>query len=179
MRVYEIKSSSRNAFEKRIKAAKASSLRLTNAKQILDIEYTDLKLLLSYNPEFFDHCMKVADKVVAQIISSYKEMYADSEYEEDAEYSSYTFSMHGGDVKNVTLVFINHIMDSIIDRFGSDVVVSYHDETHSKVIVPVALSDAFYAWVFGLGKKIRITAPEEAIEGMKKLLTDVASRYGE
>lgn len=86
MRVYEIKSSSRNAFEKRIEAAKASTLRLTNAKQILDIEYTDLKLLLSYNPEFFDHCMKVADKVVAQIISSYKEMYADSEYEKDAEY---------------------------------------------------------------------------------------------
>ena len=86
MRVYEIKSSSRNAFEKRIEAAKASTLRVTNAKQILDIEYTDLKLLLSYNPEFFDHCMKVADKVVAQIISSYKEMYADSEYEEDAEY---------------------------------------------------------------------------------------------
>lgn len=86
MRVYEIKSSSRNAFEKRIEAAKASTLRLTDAKQILDIEHTDLKLLLSYNPEFFDHCMKVADKVVAQIISSYKEMYADSEYEEDAEY---------------------------------------------------------------------------------------------
>lgn len=86
MRVYEIKSSSRNAFEKRIEAAKTSTLRLTNAKQILDIEYTDLKLLLSYNPEFFDHCMKVADKVVAQIISSYKEMYADSEYKEDAEY---------------------------------------------------------------------------------------------
>ena len=86
MRVYEIKSSSRNAFEKRIEAAKTSTLRLTNAKQILDIEYTDLKLLLSYNPEFFDHCMKVADKVVAQIISSYKEMYAGSEYEEDAEY---------------------------------------------------------------------------------------------
>ena len=85
-RVYEIKSSSLNSFEKRIEAAKASTLRLTNAKQILDIEYTDLKLLLSYNPEFFDHCMKVADKVVAQIISSYKEMYADSEYEEDAEY---------------------------------------------------------------------------------------------
>ena len=86
MRVYEIKSSTRNAFEKRNEAAKTSTLRLTNAKQILDIEYTDLKLLLSYNPEFFDHCMKVADKVVAQIISSYKEMYADSEYEEDAEY---------------------------------------------------------------------------------------------
>ena len=92
-------------------------------------------------------------------------------------YSNYTFSMHGGDVRNVTLVFINHNMDLIIDRFGSDVVVSYHDETHSKVIVPVALSNAFYSWVFAQGKKIRITAPEEAVEGMKKLLADVASRY--
>ena len=36
--VYEIKCSSRNAFEKRIEAAKTSALRLTNAKQILDIE---------------------------------------------------------------------------------------------------------------------------------------------
>ena len=92
-------------------------------------------------------------------------------------YSNYTFSMHGGDVKYVTLVFINHKMDSIIDRFGNDVVVSYHDETHSKVTVPVALSDAFYSWVFGFGKAIRIAAPQEAIDGMKKLLTDVASRY--
>lgn len=30
-------------------------------------------------------------------------------------YSNYTFSMHGGDGKYVTLVFINHIKDSIID----------------------------------------------------------------
>lgn len=92
-------------------------------------------------------------------------------------YTSYTFSMYGGEVTYVTLVFINAIMDSIIDRFGSDVVVSYHDETHSKVTVPVALSDAFYSWVFSLGKRIRIAAPQEAIDGMKKLLTDVASRY--
>ena len=77
----------------------------------------------------------------------------------------------------VTLVFINAIMDSIIDRFGSDVVVSYHDEEHSKVTVPVALSDAFYAWVIGMGKRIRIEAPLEAKEGIKKLLADVASKY--
>lgn len=87
IRVYEIDaSSSRRNFEKRIRDAKHSSLRLTNAKQILDIEYTDLKLLLTYNPEFFEHCMKVANKVVAQIIRAYKEMYADSEYEEDEVY---------------------------------------------------------------------------------------------
>jgi hypothetical protein len=31
--------------------------------------------------------------------------------------------------------------------------------------------------VFGFGKAARIAAPEEAVEGMKKLLVDVASRY--
>lgn len=86
-RVYEIDAAAyRRNFEKRIKEAKHSTLRLTNAKQILDIEYTDLKLLLTYNPEFFEHCMKVADKVVAQFIRAYKEMYADSECEEDEVY---------------------------------------------------------------------------------------------
>ena len=94
-------------------------------------------------------------------------------------YTNYTFSMHGGEVTSVTLVFINHLTDTIVDRFGDEVVVSRHDETHSKVIVPVALSDAFYSWVFGLGKRIKIAAPQEAIDGMKKMLEDVASKYEE
>ena len=94
-------------------------------------------------------------------------------------YTNYTFSMHGGEVTSVTLVFINHLTDTIVDRFGDEVVVSRHDETHSKVIVPVALSDAFYSWVFGLGKRIKIAAEQEAIDGMKKMLEDVASKYEE
>ena len=92
-------------------------------------------------------------------------------------YTNYTFSMHGGEVTSVTLVFINHLTDTIVDRFGDEVVVTRHDETHSKVIVSAALSDAFYAWVFSLGKRIKITAPQEAIDGMKKMLEDVASKY--
>lgn len=86
-RVYEIDAAvCRRDFEKRIEAAKTSTLRLTNAKQILDIEYTDLKLLLKYNLPFFNHCMKIADKAVAQFIRTYREMYAEQEDEETAEY---------------------------------------------------------------------------------------------
>lgn len=92
-------------------------------------------------------------------------------------YTNYTFSMYGGEVRNVTLVFINHITDTIIDRFGSDITITRFDDTHSKVIVPIALSNAFYAWVFGLGKRIQIAAPQEAIDGMKKLLDDVSEKY--
>ena len=92
-------------------------------------------------------------------------------------YTNYIFSMYGGEVRNVALVFINHIADTIIDRFGSDITITRFDDNHSKVIVPIALSNAFYAWVFGLGKRIQIAAPQEAIEGMKKLLVDVSEKY--
>ena len=85
MHVYEVTASPRNAFEKRIEAAKNSTLRLTNAKQILDIDYTDLKLLLKYNIEFFNHCMKVADKAVAEFIRTYKDIYANPEFDEEQE----------------------------------------------------------------------------------------------
>ena len=67
----------------RIEAAKTSTYRIDSVKDILDIEYMDLKYLLHYNIDFFNHTMKVADKVVAQIIRTHKEMCADSDYEED------------------------------------------------------------------------------------------------
>ena len=127
MRVYEIKSSSRNAFEKRIEAAKASTLRLTNAKQILDIDYTDLKLLLKYNIEFFNHCMKVADKAVSEIIRSYKDIYANPEYEEEKEYYEmlkdvetlddllYSCDFFGTDYESRRKAFANTFVESLWD----------------------------------------------------------------
>ena len=42
------------------------------------------------------------------------------------------------------------------------------DGYHFEIIVPVAVSDQFYGWVFGQGKKVRSVAPESVKEGMKK-----------
>ena len=70
----------------RIKAAKTSTYRVDSAKAILDIDTGDLEYLLHYNIDFFNHTMKVADKVVAQIIRTCKEKHADFEYEDDIMY---------------------------------------------------------------------------------------------
>lgn len=51
------------------------------------------------------------------------------------------------------------------------------DETHGLTLNEIA--EKMNAWVFGLGKRIRIAAPQEAIDGMKKMLEDVASKYEE
>ena len=67
----------------RIKAAKTSTYRVDSLKIIFDIDYMDLKYLLHYNLEFFDHCIKVADKVVVQMIRTWKKNLSKSGCKED------------------------------------------------------------------------------------------------
>ena len=41
------------------------------------------------------------------------------------------------------------------------------------------LGQQFFAWVFGLGKSVRIAGPESVKEQMKTALADIAARYEE
>lgn len=92
-------------------------------------------------------------------------------------YTNYTFSMYGGEIKKVEMIFQNRMLNTVIDRFGKDVMAYPVDKTHFKVTVPVAVSQQFYGWVFGLGKAVRIVGPVEVVQGMQKALADITARY--
>lgn len=94
-----------------------------------------------------------------------------------ANYTKYTFSMFGGEPEKVTMVFQNRMMGAVMDRFGRDIIASSEDKTHFRVTVTVAISPQFFAWVFGLGKAVRIVSPECVREQMKTMLEDIAQRY--
>ena len=94
-------------------------------------------------------------------------------------YTNYTFSMYGGEVRKVEMVFLNRMLNTVIDRFGKDVLAYPVDKNHFKITVPVAVSQQFYGWVFGLGKMVRIVGPDDVKEGMKKALADITERYQE
>ena len=94
-----------------------------------------------------------------------------------ANYTKYTFSMFGGEVQNVELVFQNRMMGAAMDRFGRDIVPMRVDDNHFRIVVPVAVSQQFFAWVFGLGKAVRIAGPESVKGQMKTALADIAARY--
>ena len=94
-----------------------------------------------------------------------------------ANYTKYTFSMFGGEPETVTMVFQNRMMGAVMDRFGSDIVAMKEGNTHFRVSVSVAVSQQFFAWVFGLGKAVRIVAPESVKEQMNKALADITERY--
>ena len=94
-------------------------------------------------------------------------------------YTNYTFSMYGGEIVPVTMVFQNRMLNTVIDRFGKDVLAIPEDKTHFRITVPVAVSQQFFGWVFGLGKAVRIVGPEAVVEQMKKALSDITERYPE
>ena len=92
-------------------------------------------------------------------------------------YTNYTFSMYGGEVRNVERVFLNRMLNTVIDRFGKDVLAYPVDKNHFKITVPVAVSDQFFGWIFGLGNYVTIVGPEDVKEKMKATLAKVAKRY--
>ena len=113
-------------------------------------------------------------KGIAKSVREGKEAFAAIDM---AKYQKYTFGMYSGEVKDVSMVFTNDIMSAVIDRFGRDIIVHHEDKDHFKISVAVAVSPQFYGWVFGLGKKVRIVAPEDVRQGYLDMMDGIKERY--
>lgn len=105
-----------------------------------------------------------------------KELFGDKR-KEKLRLQKSTFSMFDGKIETVTMQFRVNMLNAVIDRFGRDVFITPLDKDHFQISVPVAISQQFYGWVFGLGNYVTITAPEHIREEMAKKLEDVRKRY--
>lgn len=94
-------------------------------------------------------------------------------------YTRRVFSMFGGERKRVSIRFINPLLDTAVERFGTSPDVFYRrdDEKHFVVTADVEISDQFFAWVCGFRKGAAIISPPDVVENMKKFLEDVGARY--
>ena len=94
-------------------------------------------------------------------------------------YTRRVFSMFGGKQKRVSIRFINQLLDTAIERFGTspDVFYRQDDEKHFVVTADVEISDQFFAWVCGFRKRAAIINPPDVVESMKKFLEDIETRY--
>ena len=88
------------------------------------------------------------------------------------------FGMMSGNRERVTLRFINKLLDVAVDRFGrKGVVYEKVDEKHFTVTADVDVSEQFFAWVTGFGRRVKIVAPESVVEKYKKHLDKVREMY--
>lgn len=86
------------------------------------------------------------------------------------EFINTTFRMFNSDHVEVELICDNGVMDSIIDRFGEDVITYANDMTSFRAVVKVAVNHVFYSWIFGFGGKVKIKSPLEVKEEYREML---------
>ncbi len=86
-----------------------------------------------------------------------------------ASYAKKSFGMFSGEEQLVKLLVDNDMAGVIIDRFGKDVTFFPKDKKSSYVTVSVAVSDAFFGWIFGLGGGIKIAGPAAVSKKAKAL----------
>ena len=93
-------------------------------------------------------------------------------------YAQRVFGMYGGTQKRVSIQFINPLLDTAVERFGTkDVQYSKVDEHHFKVSANVEISDQFYGWLLGFGKRAKLIWPDDEVEKFKEYLEKVMRTY--
>ena len=96
-------------------------------------------------------------------------------------YTKRVFSMFGGKQERVVIRFINPLLDAVVDRFGNDKSSVWYetlDDTHFSVTTQVEISDQFFGWVLGFGKKAKILEPPAVVDQFAAYLDKVREMYG-
>ena len=93
-------------------------------------------------------------------------------------YTKRVFSMYGGEQRLVEIRFINPLLDAVIDRFGTkDVQYAKVDETHFSVTAKVEISDQFFGWILGFGKKAKLLYPDDVIDQFRGYMDKIREMY--
>ncbi|MDR0314455.1 MAG: WYL domain-containing protein [Oscillospiraceae bacterium] len=93
-----------------------------------------------------------------------------------AVYAQNVFNMYTGEIIDVELVCKNELIDNIIDRFGNDVIIKYHDRSSFFVRHRAAMSEGLISWILQYGGMIKVIKPailRDAILSKAKSITEI------
>ena len=95
------------------------------------------------------------------------------------DYTKRTFSMFGGRQAYVSIRFINPLLDAVVERFGTESGVTYTktDDAHFTVSAPVEISDQFFGWLLGFGRRAKLVGDEETVKEFAAYLDKVREMY--
>ena len=89
-------------------------------------------------------------------------------------YTQRVFSMFGGEKQLVAMQFENHLLDFVIDRFGTkNASYSKVDDEHFSISVEVE----FYSWLLQFGEKAKITHPKAVVNKVRNFLENMVLQY--
>lgn len=94
-------------------------------------------------------------------------------------YTSRHFGMFSGQERQVRLKCENRMAHVMLDRFGMDVMLVPDGAEHFTLTVPVAVSQQFYGWLFGLGADVELLGPPDVREEYRRHLAAALERHTE
>ena len=93
-------------------------------------------------------------------------------------YAQRVFSMYSGKKKRVTIRFINMLLDVAVERFGTkDAQYSAVDDKHFTVTAEVEISDLFFGWLLGFGRRVKILYPSDVLEDFRAYIEKMRDMY--
>ena len=93
-----------------------------------------------------------------------------------AEYAKSTFGMFRGEEKDITLKCKKELVGSMIDRFGTDIMILGTHDTKCEEVhfhTNIAISDRFFGWLAGFSGQVTIEKPAEVVCQYKEWLHQV------
>lgn len=95
-------------------------------------------------------------------------------------YPQRVFSMYRGRRVTVRIQFIPPLLDTMIEHFGTkNAWYGKPDDRHFTVETEVEVSDQFYGWLLGFGKRVRLVRPAEEVEKFKEYVDKIRGAYEE
>lgn len=94
-----------------------------------------------------------------------------------AKYARKVFGMFGGKEENVTIVFENHLIGVVMDRFGKEVMILPQDDSHFRIHVDVEVSNMFLSWIMGLGEGAQIVGPAHVLAQVRAEIMRLQAQY--
>lgn len=132
----------------------------------------DSYYLIGYNEKHKEEVVYRIDRIISLRITDVEALPMEEGFDIETFLKS-TFLMFDGELTRVTLHCENSMMNCVIDKFGEDVETHYdpeQDTEHFTAVVDAATGPTFYSWVFNYQGKIKITEPQEVVEGFTDML---------
>ena len=94
------------------------------------------------------------------------------------QFARRTFSMFSGNTTLVEIQFLFTLLDTMVDRFGTDgVQYSMIDDKWYSLSAFVDISEQFYGWLLGFGRRVKLIGNEEAVKEFNAYLTKIYKNY--
>lgn len=87
------------------------------------------------------------------------------------------YDMYGGEPERVELEFDNSLINVVIDRFGSKVIINKVNENRFRIKSDVEISPTFWGWLFTFGTNAKVVGPEKIVDMAKQKIKEISDCY--